>query len=159
MYTQYLESKACKTGLGLFSKCQIPANVPVMEFTGTILTKKDLPVDNANYVQVGPQTYLDPVGTILLYINHSCNPNCMVHVVGNRAVIYTLYVIPAGAELTYDYSTTSTDTHDEWKMECKCGATNCRGTISGFQYLDSIKQQEYKDRDIIPLFLKNPIFI
>lgn len=159
MYKQYLESKSSKTGTGLFTKCQIPANVPIMEFTGTILKKKDLPVDNANYVQIGPQNFLDPNGTILLYINHSCNPNCMVHVVGNRAIVYSLYIIKQDTELTYDYSTTSTDTHDEWKMECKCGAANCRGTISGYQYLSEELKKEYKDRNIIPLFLQDLKFI
>jgi SET domain-containing protein len=159
MYTQYLESKNSKTGTGLFTKCQIPANVPIMEFTGTILAKKDLPVDNANYVQIGPTSFLDPNGTLLLYINHSCNPNCMVHVVGNRAVVYSLYVIQADAELTYDYSTTSTDTHDEWKMECKCESHNCRGTISGFQYLSEDLKKDYTNKDLVPLFLKETKFI
>ena len=77
---------------------------------------------------------------------------------GNRAILYSLYVIPAGAELTFDYSTTSTDTLETWKMTCACGSHKCRKAISGYQYLDPTLQEEYKKKGMIPLFITTPMF-
>jgi hypothetical protein len=74
-------------------------------------------------------------------------------VVGNRAILYSLYQIRAGMELTIDYSVTSTDTLDTWQMNCKCGSGKCRKIISGFQYLPTEVVEDYKKKNILPLFL------
>lgn len=159
MYTQYLEIKESKTsGLGIFTKLALPAKSPITEFRGNVVNGKQLPQDSSIFLQIGLDSFLGPVGTIngVDYINHSCDPNCRMHVVGNRVILYSLYVIPANSELTFDYSTTSTDTLDSWKMECKCGSYKCRGTISGFQYLDPKIQEDYKNRGLVPLYLADP---
>lgn len=160
MYNKYLEIRDSKIGKGLFSRVEIPANVPIVEFTGPVITFKELPHDSSNYLQIGINTYITPVGAVngVDFINHSCNPNCMVHTVGNRAILYSLYVIPSNSELTFDYSTTSTDTLEMWKMDCNCKSPKCRKVISGYQYLDASLQDEYKKKMMIPLFITNPIF-
>lgn len=159
MFTKYLKVDTSKTsGDGVFSTIEIPAGVPITEAMGTIYTLETLPDPTDPYVlQVGPNDYMDISGK-LRYINHSCDPNCRFHVVGTRAILYSLYVIPAGAEINFDYSTTATDTHDMWKMECKCGSYKCRKTISGYQYLDPSLQEEYKEKGMIPLFITFPVF-
>lgn len=160
MYNQHLKVKPCKSGNGIFTDIQIPANVPIMEVVGTIYAEHNLPDPNhPALLQVGPNIFIGPSGGTDDYINHSCNPNCRMHVAGSRAIIFSLYVIKAGAELTFDYSTTSTDTLDKWQMKCNCGEPNCRKIISGFQYLDPGLQKEYKDRGLVPLFLTHPIFM
>lgn len=148
-------------GKGTFTTVRIPADTPVMEFTGTIVLDRDLPkdADMSLYLQVGPNTYIGPSGESDDFVNHSCDPNCKLHVVGNRAILWSLYVIPAGAELTFDYSTTSTDTHSTWKMNCQCGSYKCRKVISGFDYLDPMLQNNYKSRDMVPLYITNPTLI
>ncbi len=159
MYKPYLKVQPSKVnGKGTFTTVRIPADTPIMEFTGTILLDRELPPDaNMNlYLQVGPNTYLGPSGEADDFINHSCDPNCKVYVVGNRAILWSLYVIPAGAELTFDYSTTSTDTHDSWKMDCKCGSYKCRKVISGFEYLDPILKHNYESRDMVPMYITQP---
>src|SRR5277367_4782188 len=138
MYKQYLEVKNCKNGKGTVTTTTIPANTPILEMTGPVLLDRDInPPDLPEHLQVGPNTYLGPSGEVDDYVNHSCDPNCMLHVVGNRAILYSLYVIPKNAELTFDYSTTSTSTIEEWMMNCQCGSNKCRKTISGHHYLDS----------------------
>lgn len=160
MYNEYLKVLPCKNGKGVFTTVDIPANVPIIEVTGTVYAEKDLPDPNhPALLQVGPNIFIGPSGTTDDYINHSCNPNCLLHIVGNRAIVYSMYVIKAGNELTFDYSTSSTDTHDKWKMECNCEDYNCRGVISGYQYLDAKLQEEYKKKGMIPIFLTNPIFM
>lgn len=160
MYLQYLKIKPSKTGMGVFTTIQIPANLPIMEVRGPVYVEKNIPdAYYSKYLQVGPNTFLGPSGGIEDNINHSCNPNCMVHVVGNRVVLYSLYVILPNTELTFDYSTTSTDTPDKWQMNCQCGDFNCRKIISGFQNLDPALQQKMMDKGIVPLYISNPNMI
>jgi SET domain len=158
MYKSYLKVEPTKNGKGTFTTVRIPADTPVMEITGTVLLDKDLPAnaDMNLYLQVGPNTYLGPSGEADDFINHSCDPNCKLHVVGNRAILWSLYIIPAGAELTFDYSTTSTDTLDTWKMNCKCGSYKCRKVISGYSTLDPALQNNYKSRDMLPMYITWP---
>jgi uncharacterized protein len=49
--------------------------------------------------------------------------------------------IKKGEEITYDYATS--ETLNNWKMECKCGSKNCRKIISG---------EDYKKEDVIKKF-------
>ena len=162
MYSQYLEVKESRVGKGTFTKVTIPAGKPIAEILGPVLLDREVTTaDNIDiYLQVGPNTFIGPSGkNVPEYLNHSCDPNCYVHVVGNRAIIYSLYVIPAGAEITFDYSLTSTDTYDTWKMNCKCGSNKCRKVISGFRYLDPALQDTYKKKQLVPLYISDPTII
>jgi len=157
MYKQYLKVQDCKTGKGLFSTVRIPADSSILEITGPVILDKDIDPKNIdNYLQVGPNTFIGPSGDIDDFINHHCNPNCKLHVVGNRAILFSLYVIPAGAELNIDYSTTSTDTTDEWTMECKCGYNQCRKIISGHHYLPDDLKEKYINNNMLPLYILRP---
>lgn len=158
MYKEYLYIKESKNniGKGLFTKIDIPKKIPIINIYGNLYTSENIPDDNV--LQVSNKWFIGPSSDLDDYINHSCNPNCYMHVVGTRAILYSLYEIKAGTELTFDYSTTSTDTLDAWKMECKCGYVNCRKIISGFQYLDDNLKKHYIEQDIMPQFIINPIF-
>lgn len=82
------------------------------------------------------------------FMNHSCDPNCRLFTVSqNHAdtriydiAFFTLQVIPAGTELTFDYKdeedrTRITDemahnifeTHGYMPTKCLCGTKSCRG--------------------------------
>src|SRR5579885_670688 len=157
MYNSHLVVKPCKTGMGVFTTMEIPANTPIIEVSGNLYLEKDLPdPTHPALLQVGPNLFIGPSGSTDDYINHSCDPNCWMYVAGNRAILFSLYVIPKGAELTFDYSTTATDTLEKWKMDCSCGSSKCRKVISGFQYLDPSLQEEYKKKDLVPLYIKYP---
>ena len=157
MYKPYIITKLSKTGLGVFTNIEIPANHPVFEVLGNVYAERDLPdPTHPALLQVGPDTFIGPSGDIDDYINHSCDPNCRMQVVGNRAIVYSLYVIPKGSELTFDYSATATDSLDKWRMECVCGTNKCRKIISGFQYLHPTIQKEYKEKGIAPLYITHP---
>jgi hypothetical protein len=49
--------------------------------------------------------------------------------------------IPAGSELTIDYAMIDGDPDE--RMECSCGATTCRGTITGNDWRLPDLQQRY----------------
>ena len=161
MYNQYLEVKDCKTGKGVFATIQIPANVAIMEMAGPVLLDREFPAnaDVDNYLQIGPNTFLGLSGGIDDYLNHSCDPNCYLNVVGNRAILHSLYVIPAGGQLTIDYATTSTDTLETWKMDCKCGSFKCRKVISGIDTKDAETRQKYESKNMLPLYIVMPWMI
>jgi hypothetical protein len=155
MYNKYLEIKETKNGKGTFTTVEIVANEPIIEFTGPLVYRKHIK-DPAMYLQVGHDKFIGPSGAMDDYFNHSCEPNCLVHIVGNRAILYSLYVILAGTELTFDYSTTSNDTLDSWSMVCNCSSHKCRKNISGYQYLNDEIKQEYLKKNMVPLFIMNP---
>lgn len=80
MYNQHLEIKPCKTGTGtgtgVFTLIDIPANVPIIEFTGNLIPKDKLTDDQAYWgLQVGAERFIGPSGAIDDYVNHSCDPN------------------------------------------------------------------------------------
>lgn len=158
MYENYLKKAPSKTGTGVFTTAVIPPNVPICEFKGEYFTSKSLKHSDDMVVQIGPDLFLGPSGDIDDFINHSCNPNCMLHIVGARAILYGLYYIGIGDELTFDYSTTSTDTLDDWQMKCECKQSYCRGIISGFHTLDEISKKDLKDRGLVPLYITNEMF-
>jgi hypothetical protein len=159
MYKQDLKLQPSKTGTGVFTTIDIPANVPIMELRGTLYLEKDLPnPNNTAVLQISTNTFMDLTGVVdgVDYLNHSCNPNCLMHIVGNRVILYSMYVIKAGAELTFDYSTTSTDTVAKWNMTCHCGDFHCRKNISGFQTLDATTQQKMIQKGMVPLYITQP---
>lgn len=157
MYKQYLKLVPNSFGHGVISTIDIPARTPIIEMVGEIVTSVD-GKDQDWYLQISNMYLIGPSGGIDDQVNHSCNPNCFLHIVGKRAILYSLYVIKAGTELTFDYSLSSTDTYDTWKMNCKCGSFNCRKVISGFQYLNDDFKDKYKKLGIVPIFLANKVF-
>lgn len=72
---------------------------------------------------------LPRVGSRARYINHSCEPNC---VLSGRSVV-ALNGIRRGEEVTFDYST---DVDWEgFRMNCKCGSPKCRKVVRAYRFL------------------------
>ena len=159
LYHNYLIKKPIKDSFGIFAKIDIARNKPIIEITGSLYLKDNKPSNPNDYLQVSNHWFIGLSGGSDDVVRHSCNPNCYVHAVGKRAILYSLHHIREGTELTFDYSTTSTETLEEWTMECNCGVFNCRKVISGYQYLDSKLKKEYEKRGIVPSFIVNPIFV
>ncbi|KAH8090485.1 hypothetical protein HD553DRAFT_302536 [Filobasidium floriforme] len=81
-------------------------------------------------------------GNVARFLNHSCDPNCLIQLVrwGPRAfprpAIFTRKAVSAGEELTWDYGNASCDSEEEIYTSaeaspailkpCLCGAQNCR---------------------------------
>lgn len=144
-------------GQGVFSKVTFPPKTIIFEFSGRVVKKADIPVppptDIASYKQVTSDSYLSTSGSFCDYFNHSCKPNCYLFIVGTRAFLTTMHQINPGDEITWDYSTTCNETREEWSLICNCGAFGCRQIISGFQYLDDKKKEEYINLGIVPNYI------
>lgn len=153
MFYKNLETKVTdKKGKGVFAKVHFLAGQIILEFKGDIIKKADI-TNYGEVLQITDDTYLGLSGSVDDYINHSCDPNCGLRIVGNRALLVSLYDIQAGSEITFDYSTSSNDKKDDWELECACGSIKCRTKISGYQYLDAALKKEYESKGIVPNYL------
>jgi len=129
----------CSVGRGLFAGEPIAAGVQVLQFTGSLLTLKEVRAQGAaaaNALQIGIDRYiyLDEPGRL---VNHSCSPNAAV--VGDTRLL-AIHDIAAGQEIRFDYSTTVSD---GWTMPCLCGSSECRGLVVAFQLLPESLRLRY----------------
>ena len=88
------------------------------------------PVLGPAEIQVADDLFICPVTEeeregSMIFSNHSCDPN--IGVLG-QIVFVAMREIAAGEELTHDWAMTD---DDDSSTECRCGATNCRRTITG----------------------------
>lgn len=153
-----LEIKDTKSkGKGVYSKILIPAQTIIFELAGKVIQRDELskysPSDVALFFQIGADIFLSKSGDLDDYMNHSCNPNCGLKIVGHRALLVSLYQINPGDEITWDYSTTSNDTNDSWQMKCGCEDYNCRKVISGFNYLSTEEKNKYIKLGVVPSYV------
>jgi SET domain-containing protein len=75
---------------------------------------------------------LEPPGC---FLNHSCDPSAIRHGVN----VFAWKPIEAGQEITIDYRLNAFD-GDSWA--CRCGASNCTGTVVGsFYAMDADRQR------------------
>ncbi len=154
MFKQNLIVKPNKFGNGVFTKTFIPQGLPILEIKGNIYNKENLPNHSANF-QIGNDSFIGPSGEIDDELNHSCDPNCYLCIVGQRAVLHSLYDIREDNELTIDYSVSSTE---NLQMKCFCSSYKCRKNIGGILSLPKELKKEYEQKNIIPLFIGNKMF-
>jgi hypothetical protein len=139
-------------GKGLFSEVDIKKGTVLFEIVGQRIRHPYDPAlssQNPNWIGVGHEEWLmlGP-GDIAIYLNHSCNPNVMIN---DKLELITMTPVKAKEELLLDYSTTELDPF--WKMECNCGATECRKILRSFQFLPYDLQKKY-GKYIAPVFTR-----
>jgi SET domain-containing protein len=146
-------------GVGVYSSTRLEPGTHVLEFTGTLMRLEEVPFplrpEEDFFTQVGPRVFRGPTGGLDNYVNHSCDPNCKVVIEEYDASLVTIKAVGPGEELTWDYSTTSTDSPEIWALNCKCGAFNCRRRISGFQTLPPHTQGYYLLLEAVPTYVRD----
>lgn len=76
-------------------------------------------------------------------VNHSCNPNCGIKVNANGAHDFVaMKTIEVGDEITFDYAMRNFSV-EYFPSQCCCGATNCRGRITGWKDLPDSFKSDY----------------
>jgi SET domain-containing protein len=130
-------------GLGGFAVHLIPKGTRIVEYAGERISPEEADAryddDKSEHplvvlFTVDRKTVIDAGvgGNEARFINHSCDPNCEAVIEKKRVFIEAIRDIPAGRELTYDYSLTREgkfDAETERRYACRCGARNCRGTM------------------------------
>ncbi|KAG8699573.1 hypothetical protein FRC09_006538 [Ceratobasidium sp. 395] len=124
---------------GLTSLQHHKAGKVITRLTGTTKTKKSWSTVQHG---VGPEDHIE-LNSVLVYANHSCSPNTAFDLTSpNKAEwnFRALRDIRVGEELSFFYPST------EWDMdqafECKCGAENCLGRISGAKDLSRAQLEQ-----------------
>src|SRR5438128_8437825 len=89
-------------------------------------TPRPAPVE----IQIDDDLFIAPVAEeeregSMLYSNHSCDANLGLR---GEITFVAMRDIRAGEELTHDWATTD---NNDYSLKCKCGAPNCRGTLTG----------------------------
>jgi len=77
-------------------------------------------------------------------LNHSCAPNCGIYVneTGGHDFV-AIKAIAAGEELVLDYAMRNY-VIEHFPYQCKCGSSECRGSITGWKDLPDHKKEEYR---------------
>jgi SET domain-containing protein len=121
-------------GLGVFADEAIPAVTVVLEYTGERISpeearRREAATPGITYILwYDDEIRIDGAvgGNEARFVNHSCEPNCLIRREEGRAFLETVKPIRSGEELTFDYSF---DRDDE-KVPCRCGAPGCRGFLN-----------------------------
>jgi uncharacterized protein len=121
-------------GKGLFAGQAIPKDTIITRYIGAKISKaqsaRALAHGNAYICYLNARYDID--GNTLRnparYINHSCDPNCMLQTTGRAIWVVALRDIQAGEELTHRYNYAYDPAHYT-DFPCFCGATNCVGYI------------------------------
>uniref|UniRef100_H3AEJ3 [histone H3]-lysine(36) N-trimethyltransferase n=1 Tax=Latimeria chalumnae TaxID=7897 RepID=H3AEJ3_LATCH len=133
-----------KKGWGLRAAKDLPPNTFVLEYCGEVLDHKEFKARVKEYARSKNIHYyfmalkndeiIDATqkGNCSRFMNHSCEPNCETQkwtVNGQlRVGFFTTKLVPAGAELTFDYQF---QRYGKEAQKCFCGSANCRGYLGG----------------------------
>ena len=144
--TEVRESKI--HGRGLFATSDIAKDEIVAVKGGHIVDRKTLrekitpglgPVE----IQIDDNLFIAPVTDeerelSMLYLNHSCDANLGIR---GEITFVAMRDIRASEELTHDWVMTD---DDDYSVECKCGAPNCRKIVTGKDWQRLELQKRYE---------------
>ena len=147
MKVQVWIGKSPIAGKGLFAGQAITKGTIICRYVGTKISKahsaRALAHGNAYICYLNDRYDID--GNTLQnparYINHSCEPNCVLQTTGRAIWAVALRDIPAGEELTHRYNY-EYDPARYTDFPCCCGAKNCVGYIVDARYWEVITQHK-----------------
>jgi SET domain-containing protein len=115
-------------GWGVFASERINKNKRIIDYAGQKISHRESLKRELRYIrrgliwcfQINRRWVRDAAvgGNIARFINHSCHPNCYIHIVGETIWIRAARNIRKGEELTYDYMTDG-----EGHIRCRCRPT------------------------------------
>ena len=120
-------------GWGVYATRTIPKNTRIIDYAGEKISNQESLRREQRYIRDGHlwcfkltnRTVIDAAvgGNDARFINHSCRPNCYVHIAAGVIWIRASRTIRRGEELTYNYHTDG-----EGMIECRC-RPGCQGLI------------------------------
>jgi uncharacterized protein len=98
--------------------------------------------NDSHATQVGPKRWALH-GGLGPKVNHSCDPNCGVRLNDEQAFDFVARrAIGDGQELTFDYAMRNF-TIEHFPLDCLCGASQCRGSVTGWKDLPAARKADY----------------
>jgi hypothetical protein len=86
---------------------------------------------------IGPLSEAEREGS-MIFSNHSCDPNIGVR---GQIIFVAMRRIDPCEELTHDWAMTD---DDDYQLQCRCRAENCRGVITGQDWRKPELQEKYR---------------
>ena len=155
IFKRKLLLKECFYGKGVFCAEDINPDEQILQFGGWVVGVENLPQpytsENDYYLQIGASTFLGPSGNLDDYVNHSCAPNTGVIIDSGVVKLVAIVFIPAGSQITFDYSTTIDNFW--WEMPCACGSDQCRQKVRNFVDLSEYIQDKYIRMGVVPDYI------
>ncbi len=126
-------------GLGVFAAESIPPRRKVIEYSGERINLRQAVARFRKVCGPGGSKHntiyrlnrywlVDGAvrGSGAEFVNHSCEPNLKARIIGEHILFFSRRRIRKGQELTLDYNL-----HPKtFRIPCRCGSPNCRGTIN-----------------------------
>jgi len=84
-----------------------------------------IPRNNRHALTIAEGQYLDTVGTDVMYLDHSCQPNLIFELETLKFI--TKRQIAVGEILSFDYTLTELEISSPF--DCVCGYENCQGRV------------------------------
>lgn len=122
-----LRVRRSSAGLGLFTEQPIEKGGFIIEYTGTVLSRKESDRRGGKYLfETNYNRFIDGSArsNTARYINHSCKPNCEIDIRRGRIYVFAKRNITAGEELSYDYEE---EYFNEYIKPHGCRCRTCRG--------------------------------
>jgi len=131
--------ESVEKGEGIFLTRLFKAGETVM--VGRI--EKELEDNHSHASQVGKNKHVLHAG-LISKVNHSCSPNCGIHVNETGAHDFVaMRDISINEEMTFDYAMRNYGV-DFFPKQCMCGSERCRGKITGWKDLTDERKNEYE---------------
>jgi hypothetical protein len=92
-------------------------------------------------LQVGPNQFRVPSGSIDDFMNHSCEPTTGIRLYPHGIVVVAIQPIRIHDEITFDYSTYLNNLYE--RIVCRCRTSDCRGIIGNFSTLPKDRRERY----------------
>ena len=112
-------------GWGVFAEQKITKNTRIIDYAGEKISHQESLRREHRHMKTGAiwcfqinrRWVRDAMveGNVARFINHSCHPNCYVHIVGDTIWIRAARNIRKREELTYDYMTDG-----DGQIKCRC---------------------------------------
>jgi uncharacterized protein len=134
-------------GHGLFARQAIATGEIVAVKGGHIFTEAEWSVLAQELgpaeIQISEDLFIAPAHPdqrpgAMLYTNHSCDPNIAIQ---GQIVFVAMRDIAPGEELTHDWATTD---DGDYEIECRCGCSGCRRTVTGKDWMKPEIQAKYR---------------
>ena len=134
-------------GKGIFARVPIAQGEIVAVKGGHVMTAAEWELVETDLgsseIQIADDLFIGPVTSAerdgaMVYTNHSCDPNIALQ---GQIAFVAMRNIAADEELTHDWATTDAG---DYKMLCNCGAPDCRGTITGRDWLKPELREKYR---------------
>jgi uncharacterized protein len=129
---------------GLFARMAIKAGTRIIQYFGEKISRaegfKRAKEGNAYIFELDDKHDIDgkSLHNLARYINHSCDPNCVIEKTPRTLWVLAVRDIQEGEELSYDYGYEVENYKD---FPCNCGAQNCCGYIIDREYLKKIQSK------------------